>query len=507
VGLFDQAIGLDDQFAEAHAARADAFLALLQYGGPDIDREEALSAITFSTDAALAIDPQLARAFGTKAAIAFGQGDREGAELWYQNAVGLDPDDALTNNDYWWLVFLQEGATKRTFELAENMLRTDPMAAGANENMGWQYFDDGQLDKALQQMEKAVDIDPNYALGHNALGVVQRSLSLPDRAIASSQRAYELNPADGGRILTGLYATYADIGRGEEALATLRDGGDIGLNAAVSYSMIGDVYREVLGQFDLAAASYEHAIDLRATPRFLAKLALVSLDMGDTGAAEQWASEAERLVEDRGLAESEMPRLRVQRRWALISRLNLSMHEGDYAAGEVASQELAGVGGPWGFFSLVMYQPYETLEPLGYFGLLTDNANDTLAFLAGAFPRLLEEPDPFVTGINLRAAIDLAAVLQETGEEARADLLLRKAEKFIDEQPEALLRNRYRTAPIEIYALQGRVDDALDAMRLAINNGWRAGWWRARHNPHLDILRDQLRFGAMMAELERLATQ
>jgi len=101
--------------------------------------------------------------------------------------------------------------------------------------------------------------------------------------------------------------------------------------------------------------------------------------------------------------------------------------------------------------------------------------------------------------------IDLAAVLVHTDEQEQADLLLERAEVYIDGVSEEQRRNQFRTAPMDIYALQGRADDAFEAMEQAFEDGWRSGWWRLEHKPHFDSIRDDPRFDEMVERL-RAAT-
>ena len=92
-----------------------------------------------------------------------------------------------------------------------------------------------------------------------------------------------------------------------------------------------------------------------------------------------------------------------------------------------------------------------------------------------------------------------------TDEQEQAHLLLERAEVYIDGVSEEQRRNQFRTAPMDIYALQGREDKAFDAMDLAFEDGWRSGWWRLEHKPHFDSIRDDPLFDLMIERL-RAAT-
>ncbi len=56
---------------------------------------------------------------------------------------------------------------------------------------------------------------------------------------------------------------------------------------------------------------------------------------------------------------------------------------------------------------------------------------------------------------------------------------------------------------VQIYALQGEKQKALAALRQAIDEGWRVGWWYfLKYDPNLESLHDEPEFQAMVAEIE-----
>ena len=60
----------------------------------------------------------------------------------------------------------------------------------------------------------------------------------------------------------------------------------------------------------------------------------------------------------------------------------------------------------------------------------------------------------------------------------------------------------YAWADVEVLALQGRIEEALSAMRNAIDEGLRVGWWELQKSLNLQSLWDEPGFKAMLAELE-----
>lgn len=123
-------------------------------------------------------------------------------------------------------------------------------------------------------------------------------------------------------------------------------------------------------------------------------------------------------------------------------------------------------------------------EPIGYFGILVGRPQDALLYFETTFPELLES----------------------LGESDRADLLLERSEAYIDGISESQRRNQFRDARMHIYALQGHTEKALDAMQLAIDDGFLSGWWRLDKKPHFESIRDEPRFREMVRQLREKAT-
>jgi hypothetical protein len=103
--------------------------------------------------------------------------------------------------------------------------------------------------------------------------------------------------------------------------------------------------------------------------------------------------------------------------------------------------------------------------------------------------------------MNYRAAIDLALILSRTGEQERADLLLDRSLQQIQRRPR-LGRRGYGIADVQLYALQGEQQKALSALRAAIDEGWRAGWWWWLYKPDMESLHGEPEFQAMVEEIE-----
>jgi tetratricopeptide (TPR) repeat protein len=118
-------------------------------------------------------------------------------------------------------------------------------------------------------------------------------------------------------------------------------------------------------------------------------------------------------------------------------------------------------------------------------------------------PALMNDDDPVINKKNYRNAIDLAYVLQLNDEKGRAERLLERSLAFIRSGIHRLDFDGYKINDVRIYALQGEKQQALNALRQAINEGWRDGWWYFLEiDPGLQSIRDEPDFQAMLAEVK-----
>lgn len=56
--------------------------------------------------------------------------------------------------------------------------------------------DEGKFEEAVAKYNAALEIDPNYALAHSALAVVEQKLGRHESAVAHAQKVCELAPDD-----------------------------------------------------------------------------------------------------------------------------------------------------------------------------------------------------------------------------------------------------------------------------------------------------------------------
>lgn len=157
----------------------------------------------------------------------FTRTDNEQAQHFFQMAIGLDPTFARPHAGlsftHWQNAFQhwadREKETDQAFETAGRSLIVDDHDPAAHWAMGRALWLRGRQDESLGELERAVDLSPNFALGHYALSFVHSQSGDPQAAIGSSDHSRHLSPFD--PLLFGMLGARAmahvRLGQFEEA--------------------------------------------------------------------------------------------------------------------------------------------------------------------------------------------------------------------------------------------------------------------------------------------------
>jgi serine/threonine protein kinase/Tfp pilus assembly protein PilF len=191
------ALAQDPGFAPAHAALADALIWLYSGVGSEPAARtvpEARSAV----DRALAIDPTLAHAHRVRALIAMNHDwDRAATEAALSRALQLAPGSAAAHLWNAWRLALLERQHDLALTALDQAERLDPLDLQIKTLIGYVHCFRHDFPRAIEQFERAMAMDPNFAFAHYALGDICTGMGQHDRAIEEFGRAIEL----GGRLV------------------------------------------------------------------------------------------------------------------------------------------------------------------------------------------------------------------------------------------------------------------------------------------------------------------
>jgi len=430
------------------------------------------------------------------------------------------------------------------------------------------------LHAAVENFERAIELDENYPLPYVALADTHRSLevyafgfqdsysALPTQMTQDLQRpllekALELDPGS-GEAYAGLASIELDQGEAEEGFVHAIKLNPNNTNAYYWFSKFLTLnqgrFDEALEQIEKAVEldplsdiiQYEHAKALWATGRIeLAMSTLLDnvkrnpdfpynyklmtrwkLQTGNVGDAMRWIMALRKL-------EPESPS-----HWAEFGgECHLYAVLGQPDAASQCLSDFAAVypdsvvGKPWQA-ETEAYMAGEIDEPPNYYGYRSKRAIDVfrarvaeepgngyranqLAFyleqheryeelvevMQRAYPELFEQP-PTVNGATTWPAMMTAHALQELGDAEQTVLLLDAIEEVISGM-------RLITGPgftngienVEVAALRGNTEEALANLRRAIDQNWRFTWDYMPASKTLDSIRDDPRFDAMIEEI------
>jgi TolB-like protein len=226
----------------------------------------------------------------------FSKLDNDRARHFFETAVRLDPTFARAYAGLSFTHFQNafQGWTKRepevdrAFEAAGQSLMVDDRDPAAHWAMGRALWLRGRHDQSLIELEQAIDLSPNFALGHYTLAFVHSQSGDPRAAISSADHSRQLSPFDpllfamlGARALA-----LVRLGRFEEAA-------DWGVKAAAR----PNAHAQILA---IAAFSSALAGRLDEARAYLASIhkTLPRYRIDDFLTAMQFAPEGERLFRE-----------------------------------------------------------------------------------------------------------------------------------------------------------------------------------------------------------------
>lgn len=333
-----------------------------------------------------------------------------------------------------------------------------------------------------QDILMAIKLNPNYAqarLWHSGL------LSSRDQyedALVQIQVAAELDPLS-SYIQTRVATAVWNTGRAEEALTLIRRNIERTPEFLDNYETMAQ-FQVQLGQLGKALRWIREARKLNPEGAFLWNWECRGLlALGDEMSAET-------CIRQLITAHPKNP-------LSLILRMPLHGYRGEWEAAKAALELLwAGLPG-WDTYTRM----------LAFLTAMQGDLELARKLMAESFPWMLE--DGLEIAVNdLNTAIVFAAILNASGEIQRRDVLL----LAVEERIATLHRIRghgFGILDVYIHAMRGDRDQAIAALREAIDSGWRtswaqldSSWWLLEDDWRLASLHQDPEFIVLVEELE-----
>jgi eukaryotic-like serine/threonine-protein kinase len=275
VPYFERAIQLQPDYAAAWAGLSQALWGLRLNGVTNVDGPMRAAAAQ-----AIALDPNLSEAHAAMALINLADWDWAGAEQEARRAIALDPD---VNSSLVTLLNIT-GRHAEAIALSEHAVRLNPLSAEAHRLYGNVLFWARKYEDAVSRQKRALDLEPRHVGAMSILGAAYEMLGRPQESLAVYERSELRESPQIARV-------YARLGRRDQALRVLnglvKRGRPLDLQAmAIAYFALGDKDRGfewLTKAFDqrsgfISAANVNPGFDgVRDDPRFKALVARLKL--------------------------------------------------------------------------------------------------------------------------------------------------------------------------------------------------------------------------------------
>ncbi len=193
IELYQQAIALDPNFAEAYAGIADANVIKFNFGIAKAD--EVIPQAKRAVNRALQLNPDLSNAHTSLALIQFLIDlNWPGAEKSLQRAIELNPNNADAYHRYGYFL-MRVGRFDEALEKQEKARELNPLSNVVQSGIGVIYLCARRYPEAIEQLEKTAAENPQFSYPRWLLGTTYEAVGDREKSFAANLQALE---ADGG---------------------------------------------------------------------------------------------------------------------------------------------------------------------------------------------------------------------------------------------------------------------------------------------------------------------
>jgi TolB-like protein/DNA-binding winged helix-turn-helix (wHTH) protein/tetratricopeptide (TPR) repeat protein len=187
IEYFQKAVDADPDWAPAYAGLATSYGWLWIQGG--LAPQEALPRFSAALKTALAIDdadPEVRYALAASAF--YYRWDWEAADREFQKAIALDPSLAEARFEYAWFLCSQRRFSEALTQ-AQLAVDRDPLSVTANLALGDICFQARQDQRAIGQLRRTAELEPNDSRAHGFLSGIYEEKEMYVEAIQEAQKA------------------------------------------------------------------------------------------------------------------------------------------------------------------------------------------------------------------------------------------------------------------------------------------------------------------------------
>ncbi|MCH7980552.1 MAG: tetratricopeptide repeat protein [Proteobacteria bacterium] len=360
--------------------------------------------------------------------------------------------------------------------------------AEAHSDLGSLLWQTGEIDAAENSFRTALAMNPDSSENLFAYGSYLRFTGRPRDALPVLEKALTGDPLS-ARIRFAIGKAEMFSGHPERFVIQARKILEIDPSSVHGYVGYLQAYED-MGRLDLMWPWYIKAMDLDPDDHELwAYLAYYSELLGASEWVDPYLSRA------RELAPGE-PTVAVCRAYIFAIR-----GQTDEALPIARASLTAGLADRMSSMSVFLRFLRDEALRSGQF-------DEAMAAYREQHPELFVDP-PQIAMKNIFAASDLALLLRHSAKPKEAEVLIETAIDWYEgSQFRGVHGNLTAIADIQLFALNGDTEKALNALVLAVADGWASDWRWHLSNPNLDSIRDAPKFLDTVARLEyKMATQ
>jgi DNA-binding SARP family transcriptional activator len=221
IEYFGEAIRKDPSYALAYSGLADCYNLLSLYSM--LPPKETMPQARAAAGKALQLDPSLAEAHASLAYTSlYYDWDWAAAEAEFQRALAINPNYATAHH---WYHELLTALGRFEEQMAEILLaqELDPLSLIINTDVGWGLYYARSYDRAIEQLQRTLELDANFSVAHLILGLAYAQQDSLREATSSIERAIDLSGGTPSTLaVAALGYVHARSGRQADARSVLK---------------------------------------------------------------------------------------------------------------------------------------------------------------------------------------------------------------------------------------------------------------------------------------------
>ena len=252
IGYLQKATELDPNFALAYVGLADAYNIGNILGV--YSAKESLPEARAAATKALALDPSLAEAHAALGMVkSHYDFDLVGAQREFLKAIELNPNSAYAHLFYSNCYLAPMGRMSEAIAENQRALQLDPLSLPINNFMGMTYMFAENYEKAYQQFQHTIAMDPTFPLAHLYFSWLLTTMGKYEESIKENEKSELLggsSPEDAAAEAAAMLQAFKTGGEKgfwqknlERTLLTLKQSGSDSADAtgvASAYALVGD---------------------------------------------------------------------------------------------------------------------------------------------------------------------------------------------------------------------------------------------------------------------------